>query len=533
MNIKDHVRLLTRLLHIIFWMILAYLAGDVGMGFYYIGFIITETLFVIFEGGLVQAVARMVAIRRSKGLHYNSGLVFRYGVLYSLLIGIAFGFIIWSFSSRIYGKAIGYLLPESVFAVMGIYFAIHMLKGCLRGYYYGKNNVMICLIAEVVQCVVMLALCPVLVIRLYRYGMNISGLLKNPLYANIGGAIGAVTAQCIGVVAAILVLIIGDRIAGNVFRNEYNSVKGVDNGRNITLTFLKVSLTYIGEHLLPVLTIISLLIMYVKKGSQSGTEIKEIFVRIGVFAGKYLLILGAILAVFMEFADREIKKIRTDVGREEHKNARTRSVYLLRNTIMLLLPVMFVLIITADPLIKIFFAGRTSLGIKLIRQGGIAILLHGIIYMSKGVLNAIKFGRYSLVAAVSGYVVTMIAAAAMIGSDSDISAIVIAYVVGLIVETAVSLFAFYRLIGFDPIDLAIRIGKIAVSGAVFAGMIAILDHFIVMNVIFFAIALIISYAAYIVTLIVVKGVTVRDINSLNGTLIYYPLAFLGNMFMNR
>ena len=106
MNIKDHVRLLTRLLHIIFWMILAYLAGDVGMGFYYIGFIITETLFVIFEGGLVQAVARMVTIRRSKGLHYNSGLVFRYGVLYSLLIGIAFGFIIWSFSSRIYGKAI-------------------------------------------------------------------------------------------------------------------------------------------------------------------------------------------------------------------------------------------------------------------------------------------------------------------------------------------------------------------------------------------------------------------------------------------
>ena len=200
---------------------------------------------------------------------------------------------------------------------------------------------------------------------------------------------------------------------------------------------------------------------------------------------------------------------------------------------MLLLPVMFVLIITADPLIKIFFAGRTSLGIKLIRQGGIAILLHGIIYMSKGVLNAIKFGRYSLVAAVSGYVVTMIAAAAMIGSDSDISAIVIAYVIGLIVETAVSLFAFYRLIGFDPIDMAIRIGKIAVSGAVFAGMIAILDHFIVMNVIFFAIALIISYAAYIVTLIVVKGVTVRDINSLNGTLIYYPLAFLGNMFMNR
>ncbi|MBR5361621.1 MAG: hypothetical protein IK123_12095, partial [Lachnospiraceae bacterium] len=65
------------------------------------------------------------------------------------------------------------------------------------------------------------------------------------------------------------------------------------------------------------------------------------------------------------------------------------------------------------------------------------------------------------------------------------------------------------------------------------GMIAILDHFIVMNIVFLVIALLISYAAYIVTLVAIKGVTVRDINSLNGTIIYFPLAFLSNFFINR
>ncbi len=533
MNIKDCVRLATRLINIVFWMVLAYLAGDVGMGFYYIGFIIIETMFVVFEGGLVQAIARMVTVRRSKGLHYNSSLVFRYGIFYTLIMGIFFGFIIWTFSSNIYSKAVGYLLPESVFGVMGVYFAIHMLKGCLRGYYYGKNNIVICLIAEVVQSVIMLILCPILVIRLYRYGMNISGLLKNPLYANIGGAIGAVMAQCIGVMAGILVLVIGDRVAGNVYRNEYNSVKGVDNGRNITITFLKVSLTYIGEHLVPVLTIACLLLMYVKRAAQSGLEIREAFVRIGVFADKYLLILGFFIAIFMEYIDRENKKVRSDVGREEHKNARTRSIYLLKNTVLLLLPIMLMLMIMAEPFINIFFSGRTSLGIKILRQGGIALLLQGLIYMSKSVLSSIKYSRYSVIASVSGFAVTVISAAAMIGSDCEISALVVSYVIGLIVEVSVNLFAFYRLIGFDPVDLGIRIGKIVVAGAVFAGMIAILDHFIVMNIVFLVIALLISYAAYIVTLVAIKGVTVRDINSLNGTIIYFPLAFLSNFFINR
>ena len=533
MNIKDLVRLLTRLLNIAFWMILAYLAGDVGMGFYYLGFILAEVLIVIFSGGLKQSIAKMVAVRRAKGLHYNSKLIFRYGVLYSLIIGLTLGFVMWTFSGKIYLKAVGYILPESVFAVIGVYFAIHMLSGCLQGYYQGRGNTVICIVAELAKVVIALILCPVLVIRMYKYGMNISGLLKNPLYANIGGAIGAVMAQCIGGLLCIIILIVGDRIAGTVDRNEYNSVKGVDNGRNITLSFIKGCLQYIAEHIAPVLTIAGLLLIYIRSASANNTDIKEAFAGIGVFADKYLIIIGLIIAIFIEFVDRECKKIRVDVSHEEHKNVRQRATYLLKNTVILLLPATLILIISSAAVVNILFGGRVTLGAEMLKKGGIVLLLAGISYMCKNVFNSIRISRYSILGSVSGMIVTLLCAGAMIGKGDDPTGLVIAYVIGYMVEALILLIVFYRMIGFDLIDIGIRMGKIVVSAGIFAGMLAILDHFIVMNILFIIIAILISYAAYSVSLVVLKAVGSRDINSLKGTLIYYPLVFVGNFFVNR
>ena len=533
MNIKDFVRLGTRVLNIIFWMILAYLAGDVGMGFYYISFILIELLIVLFGSGLKHAVARMVAIRRSKGLHYNSRLVFRYGILYSLVVGLLLGFVIWSFSGDIFRKLVGYTLPESVFGVMGVFFIIHMLRDCLQGYYQGKGNTLICIIAEIAQGILMVALCPFLVVRMYKYGMNISGLLKNELYANIGGAIGAVMAQCIAGVICILILVIGDRVAGTVDRNQYNSVKGVDNGRNILLQFFKTSLLFVAEHILPVLTIAYILILYVRRASAGGVDTREVFSDVGVFSGKYLIVIGFFMAIFIEFVDRECKKIRQDAAREEHKNVRSRASYLLKNTMILLLPVTFTVILMPKALCGIFFAGRIAEGAKILRLGGIALLLGGICYMCKAVFASIDLKRYSILGGLVGFVGTVIPAGAMIGAEGGIESLAVAFVIGLLIESAVMLVIFYRMLSFDLIDIGIRIGKIFVAGLVFAGMIAILDHFIVMNIIFLVITLVIAYAAYTVTLLVLKGVGIRDINSLKGSLVYYPLLFAGNIFLNR
>ncbi len=533
MNIKEYVRLSVRILNIIFWMILAYLAGDVGMGFYYLGFIIFEVLVILFGSGLKQSVARMVAVRRSKGLHYNSKLVFRYGILYSLVFGVGIGFIIWNLSGNIYSKGVGYIIPESVFGVLGAYYAIHLVRGVLQGYYQGRGNTLICIVAELSQSIVQVILCPILVIHMYKHGMKISGLLKNSLYANIGGAIGAVYAQCIAGILCILILVIGDRIAGTVDRNEYNSVKGVDNAKNITISFIKMGLVYIGEHIFPVIKIAAIILIYVRSAYSKGADVKTVFESVGVFADKFIIVIGLFMALFIEFIDRECKKIRSDAMHDEHKNVRTRATYLLRNSILILLPISMILIVLAKPITGIFFGGRISLGVTMLRNGGIVLFLCGLCYMCKSVFSSVKVGRYSIIGGVCGFAATLIGAGALSGMGAQAESMAIAFVIGYLIETAVMLIIYYRMMEFDAVDMGIRTGKICIGVGVLTGLIAIMDHFIILNIIFLPVTIVIAYGAYIITLAVIKGITVRDINSLKGTLIYYPLVFVGNLFVNR
>lgn len=532
MNIKDYVRLIDRICNLIFWMILAYLAGDIGMGFYYTAFIIFELLAVVFSDGIKHAMGRMVAVRRSKGLHYNSRLVFRYGLLYSALSGILIGSFMWAFAGTVYRLLTGYTLPSSVFSVLGVYFLIHAIIGCLQGYFQGKGDTLICIIAELVQCVAGIALCPFLVIRMYRYGMKVSDLLRNPLYANIGGVIGGIIAQGIAAIICMLILIIGDRLAGTVDRYEYNSVKGVDNRRNITISILKICGTYIIEHIMPVLMIAALILIYVKGAYKAGIELSEAFITVGVFAGKFLIPVGFFMAIFIEYSDRECKKIRIDYQREEHKNVRIRTGFLLKNSVLILIPLTLLLEIMAKPISTIFFDGRMSLGATMLRQGGTVLLFCGICYACKGALASVKCRNYGLIGSLAGLAVTIVIAVGMSGTGEP-SSLTVAYLSGMLTEAAFLVFMAYRMIGFDIKELGMRLLRLCGAGVVFAGLIAILDNFIVMNPIFFLITLLIAYAAYAVTLTVIRSVTSRDINSLKGTLIYYPLSFLGRFFAER
>ncbi len=533
MNIKEIVRVITRVCNLIFWMITLYLAGDLGMGLYYIGFVLYEVLVIIFSGGIRQAVARMVTVRNSKGLHYNSKLIFRYGLLYSLLIGAVIGFILWSLSGTILSLMIGYTIPQSVLSILGIYYIFNIVKGCLNGYYQGRGDTAICIIAELLQSLCLVCLSPFIIVRMYGYGLKVSGLLKNPVYANLNGAIGAVLTQCIAAFIGSLALIIGDRIAGKVYRYEYNSVKGVDNRRNITITFLKASLTNIADKLAPVLTVLTVLTIYLKRAFLNNLPVEDALKSVGIFSGKYLIVIFFFVIFFAEYSDRECKKLRKDYNSEEHKLVRSRVAYMLKNSVLLLLPITLLVIIMADPIVRIFFGGNMTLGATLIRQGGIVLLFAGISYMCKGILSSIKLGRYSYFSSLICFGISVLFTFIAAGKEGNITMPVMALIAGYLSQTVFLVFILYMMVGFDLIDIGIKVGRICIACLVFGGLLAIMDHFIVMNIVFLLISIIIAYPAYIVTLAVLKGLTARDINSLKGTLIYYPMLFIGRFFTDR
>ncbi len=533
MNIKDYARIATRILNLIFWMIVGYLAGDLGFGFYFVSFAIFYILVTLLSGAIKPTVAKMVSVRKSKGLYHNCKLVFRYGLLYSVVVGGLVCLLLWTLSGPILKAFIGYRLPESVLAVFGIYFLVYSLKGCIMGYFQGKGDTYVCIVAELLGCIVLIALSPFVITRMYMYGIKVAALLKEPMYSNINGVIGAILVQCVAGLVSIIAVLIGDRIAGTVNRNMYDSVMGSDNARKIYISFGKLFGLYIVEKLFPVLCIAGTTLIYVRNAYNLGADMKETFINAGVFGGKFLIVLGFFMIGFLEYSDREHKAIRNDIQRDEQRNVYTRIIYLLKNSLYILTPLSVMVILLAKPIVSIFFDGRMSLGADMLRLGGILILLMGMTHICKGILNAHKLSLYSLVGSVLCLAVTYAFAFSAKGGDASSSVLITSLIIGYLVEAAGLLIAVYMVSRPDLIDLGYKSVKILIGTAIFAIVLVAMDNFLVMNPIFLIITIALSYALYFLTIAILKGIGKRDINSLKGTLIYYPSYFIGSFFVDR
>ncbi len=531
MNVREYARIATRILNLIFWMIIGYLAGDLGFGFYFISFMVFYLAASLLTGGIKIAVAKMVEVRRQKGLYHNCKLVFRYGLLYCLVSGLLVCTGLWLFSGTILNILIGYRLPESVLSIFGIYFFVNSIKSCIMGYFQGKGDVYVCIVGEIIGCIVMVALAPVFITRMYLYGMKVATLLKQPMYANINGVIGAILAQCIAGTVCILAVLIGDRIAGTVGRNMYDSVKGLDNIRSIYLNFFKINGMYIIDKIFPLLSIAGVTFIYIRNAYSMSFEEREVFIRLGVWGGKYLIVMAFLMIFFIEYVDRECKSIRIDISRDELKNVYTRTVYLIKNSFFILVPVALFVIIMAKPIVTIFFDGRMSLGITLLRAGGIIFLFFGLTHMCKGILNAHKMTLYSVAGSVLGLAVTIAFAFATKGTEADPLSLIYALLAGYLVQAVAMLAVVYLHSKPDIIDIGYKLAKIFIGSALFSGVLAVMDNFLIMNPIFLIITIAVSYGVYYVTIAVLKGLTKRDINSLKGTIAYYPAYFIGSFFV--
>ena len=136
MKIKDYARIASRILKLIFWMIVGYLAGDLGFGFYFVSFMVFYLAMTVMGGGIKIAVAKMVEVRRQKELYQNCKLVFKYGLLYSFVSGLILMGIFWFFSGRILETLTGYRLPESVLSVFGLFYFVFSLKSFKNCFFF-------------------------------------------------------------------------------------------------------------------------------------------------------------------------------------------------------------------------------------------------------------------------------------------------------------------------------------------------------------------------------------------------------------
>jgi len=523
MNIKDFVRIAYRLFHLIFWMIVGYLAGDSGMGFYFISFIIFQLFFVIFIGGIKETVARMVANRINKGFQASTNNIFRFGMLISAGAGIVFGLLFWFSSSKILTLIIGTGLPSSVLGFFGLYYIIFALVSCMMGFCQGKGDILPCLIAEIVQGIILVGMSPIVIKKMYAYGSKVGALIKNGLYANINGALGAVLVQIVAAFIALIILTVGLII--NRDNDDY------DSRRSFKRSFILSCFYNSFNTIIATLALLTIAASFIKSGYAISASGKELFTSVGVFAGKFLLTISFPFIFFVDYVEKEKRRIRVDYKREEYGNVHSRSGFILKNMLFMMVPVCASVIVLAKPIVMIFFGGKMSLGVTLVRQGGIVTIFIAVAYTCKAVLSAIDRDYYAIIADIVAYVAMVVFLSATLKGGLNISYLVYAFVIFYFIQAGISFyFVLSSRSGVNIIDVGMKGAKVIIGTVIMIMVQAVLDKLLVMNVLYLALTLVASMIVYYVVLAMLRGITRKDINSLNGTFSFYPASFVGSYF---
>ena len=136
--------------------------------------------------------------------------------------------------------------------------------------------------------------------------------------------------------------------------------------------------------------------MYVRKAHELELIASPVFARVGIVLYKLLVFVFMIIVPYIAYSNREKRKVKNDVAKEEHKTVRMRTLYYIKNTMFMILPATATVISLAKPIVGVFCDGLMNEGVVILRKGGILILLIALSICFRNILFNSTFTRNNL-----------------------------------------------------------------------------------------------------------------------------------------
>lgn len=518
------------IINIIFWMLIAYFAGDCGMGVFITAFLLYSFLFIIFMGSVTNAIAKMVSIRTYKGLHESAQKVFKYGMLYSILTGIIVCFILLFGGDYITKFLFGTILPSSVIRILGIYFLLQSIISCLTGYYQGLSNSLYSNLSILIKNFLLIISAPFIIHIFVEYGKKVGNLLNNSLLSYTYGAMGAAVLLCaVSFITLIFLLVFYKFSTRRNLKQESATIsRGNDNSKNFLNNFFITSLRIMKGNIFPLTAAAVIVFLYVHYAVKGALLTETIFINVGIIFGKLFVVCLIPVFIFKEYVMKEKIKIHNDFMKEETKNLRIRSGYFIKNSFFILLPITIMSITLAKPIVMIFFGGRMKLGVNMLRIGGVLILLMGITMVFKAILTAIQKETTVLLYSFISLFAAIVFAVVIFPKNTNISMIVYCFLIYYIVQVLLLAFAVYRQPRVILYEFKYRFIVMGIASVAVALAELLLDYLLVMNILLLILSIVIGYVIYFVVVFALRGITKRDEIALKDSFMYIPIHFLSS-----
>ena len=313
--------IIVRLIGIVYRIPLTNIIGDKGIGYYSVAFDIYQILLLLSSYSLPLAVSKMVSARVALKRYRRARNIFANAIIFAFLVGLA-AFCVTFFLADFFAGTV-MKVPQSAVALKVLAFALIILSilGVLRGYFQGMGNMVPTAVSNIAEQILNAIVSVVAAGALFSYGSNIAeGAYDFSNAPEAFGAAGGTMGTVAGAFLAMVILIFWVRSFNWKTRRNLRLDRSEEEPtgyiiRILVLTIVPVILNTAIYNLSSVLDKFIFSNMMVAKGMSA--DVKDSL--IGMYSGKYWLIVNIPIALSSALASALIPSIVTSMARRNRK----------------------------------------------------------------------------------------------------------------------------------------------------------------------------------------------------------------------
>ncbi|MCM1182271.1 MAG: polysaccharide biosynthesis protein [Roseburia sp.] len=525
--------ILSRLIGIARRFPMEHIIGDKGNGYYSTAYEVYAMMLIISCYSLPLAVSKVVSMRIGKRQYKSAERAFRCAMAFAVVMG-SLTFLICEVFGDVLAGIMGEPMSALALKVLGPALLIVSVMGVFRGYFQGLGTMMPTAVSQILEQVFVLIGSIVGAYFLYRHGEKVGALLHNtdyaPSYGAAGASIGPVAGSLIGLLFLMFVFALYK--VSTRRRPIHDAGKRADSYGHlfkvIILTILPVLLSTTVYNLSNVIDIKIYNDVMTAKGLDSVRAYN-----LGVYTGKYRVLVNVPIAIANAMCSSIVPVLTTLMARNEAGQAKAKIEQVkakieqaMRFTMLVAIPSAVGLTVLARPIITTLYRGEIDMAVELLHIGSVSVVFYTISTLTNGVLQGINKMQVPVRNAAIALVIHIAALYGALQLDWGLNALVFANILFAVIVCALNAFSIRKYLAYRQEYMRTFVTPLiaaAVMGVVIV-VINLLLSKVVGSVVVVIVGIAVGVVVYAVALILLKGVTERDLKSMPGGEIVLALA---------
>lgn len=510
--------ILVRIIGLVKRIPLTNIIGDEGNGFYGAAYGVYNIVLIISCYSLPLAVSKLVSARVTKGQYRNANKVFRGALVFAVLVGGGLGALVY-YQAEFFAEVV-MLEPMSMLAlkVLGPTIFIVAVMGVLRGYFQGLGTTIPTALSQVIEQIFVAGIGLIAAYFLFDYGAKVGLLRMNDSFDSAFGAVGGTLGTSAGALAGLLFLIfiygvykhkLRKQIEKDVTKTEESYVLIF---KILIMTIVPVILSTVVYHVSDIIDQRLFNQVMISKGLE---DIKA--VQWGIYSGKYKVLINIPIAISTAMCASLVPTLINSKEKKLYKEIRNKVASVIRFTMIIIIPCAVGIGVLAEQIISFLFSGDVVLAAQLLKIGSISTVFFSLSTLGNGVLQGINKVKIPVKNALIALVFHVISLYIMLEfMDLGIQGVVISTVIFSFLMCILNYLSIKKYLKYrQEIARTFIIPTICASAMGFIiYLINLLLHKTLNETVLLFISIIVGIAVYFVLLILLRGITERELSKI-------------------